>query len=230
MAADSWASDANKALSLRLVGAPPPADKPFGPDFTYQVGFGQEETIFGYKDLSVLLTLTASTLLPLLSINFSQVNESTTAKIDDVPAILAEYLPADHTTDPQAHAAALEQEIESFRPFGTKVAEYTRSAAAVKGKGKRAAPGAGPSSTTTSSSSGSTPHSQGAQHFEIYSSTWETPGWREFHRRMQVFALLYIEGASYIREDEANWEWLTTWHVWTDDQGRKRWSFVGYTR
>jgi hypothetical protein len=39
-------------------------------------------------------------------------------------------------------------------------------------------------------------------------STWSTPGFREHHRRMQLFVLLYIEGGSYIQEDEETWEFV----------------------
>lgn len=39
-------------------------------------------------------------------------------------------------------------------------------------------------------------------------STWATPGFREYHRRMQLFILLYIEAGSYIREDEETWEFV----------------------
>lgn len=136
------------------------------------------------------------------------------------------------------HAAKLEEEqkgaissnsgeASGFRPLGEKVAEYTRTAAEGKGKGKRAAPGAGAASSSSSAAANGSSASNA--HFEIYKTTWDTPGWREFHRRMQVFALLYIEGASYIHEDEANWEWLTTFQKWQDDEGRTRWAFVGYT-
>lgn len=191
-----------------------------------QIGFGQEETIFGYSGLSVRLSFSSSSLAPLLSIDFNEVNESTTAKIDDIPGILAEYLPPDYDTDPLKHKARLDRDITDFRPLGQKVAEYVLTNSAAKGKGKRAAPGADSSSYSASSSS----ISDGGSHFEIYKTTWATPGWRDFHRRMQLFALLYIEGASYIHEDEENWEWLTTWQKWVDEQGRDRWSFVGYTR
>ncbi|CAO1626685.1 unnamed protein product [Sympodiomycopsis kandeliae] len=220
--ADTWASDANKALSLRLIGAPSPADEPFGPDFTYQVGFGQEETVFGYSDLSILLSFSSASLAPLLTVNFGEVNESTTAKIDDIPGILQEFLPPDYETDPIKHKARADEDIFSFKPPGDKVASYHRSNSAAKGKGKRAAPGQGSSSSNTDGGAG---HKE----FEIYHSNWATPGWRDFHRRMQLFALLFIEGASYIHEDEDNWEWLTTWQKWVDEKGNERWSFVGYT-
>jgi len=39
-------------------------------------------------------------------------------------------------------------------------------------------------------------------------ATWDTPGFREYHRRMQLFILLYIEGGSYIQEDEEAWEFV----------------------
>lgn len=37
-------------------------------------------------------------------------------------------------------------------------------------------------------------------------STWATEGFREYHRKMQLFILLYIEGGSYIQEEEETWE------------------------
>lgn len=45
--------------------------------------------------------------------------------------------------------------------------------------------------------------------FEAYSSNWDTPGFKEFHRRMQIFVLLYIEGAQYIDEEDGRWEFVT---------------------
>lgn len=45
--------------------------------------------------------------------------------------------------------------------------------------------------------------------FEAYASDWETPGFKEFHRRMQIFVLLYIEGGSTIDEEDLRWEFIT---------------------
>ena len=39
-------------------------------------------------------------------------------------------------------------------------------------------------------------------------STWNTPGFKEYHRRMQLFILLYIEAGSYINETEDQWEFV----------------------
>jgi len=61
--------------------------------------------------------------------------------------------------------------------------------------------------------------------------TWDTPGFREYHRRMQLFILLYIEGGSYIQEEEETWEFAVLF------EKRKRrtaphlatYHFVGYS-
>ena len=41
----------------------------------------------------------------------------------------------------------------------------------------------------------------------IKQATFDTPGFKEYHQRMQLFILLYIEGGSYIDEDPA-WEFV----------------------
>lgn len=38
--------------------------------------------------------------------------------------------------------------------------------------------------------------------------TWDTPGFREYHRRMQIFILLFIEAGSYIEEEDERWEFV----------------------
>jgi hypothetical protein len=39
-------------------------------------------------------------------------------------------------------------------------------------------------------------------------ATWNDPGFREYHRRMQIFILLYIEAGSYISEDDDAWQFF----------------------
>jgi histone acetyltransferase 1 len=39
-------------------------------------------------------------------------------------------------------------------------------------------------------------------------TTWNAPGFREYHRRMQIFILLYIEAGSLINEEEDTWEFV----------------------
>lgn len=47
--------------------------------------------------------------------------------------------------------------------------------------------------------------------YELWAANWKTPGFREYHRRMQVFVLFYIEGGSYIEEDDHRWEFVILW-------------------
>src|SRR5436309_14277635 len=53
---EDWAIDSNEAFQLTLFG--PLSSKPstFHPDFTYPI-FGEAETIYGYKRLSINLDL-----------------------------------------------------------------------------------------------------------------------------------------------------------------------------
>ena len=48
--AEEWAVSSNKALSLSLVA--PTSTISFSPVFTYPI-FGDAETIYGFKDLSI---------------------------------------------------------------------------------------------------------------------------------------------------------------------------------
>lgn len=47
-------------------------------------------------------------------------------------------------------------------------------------------------------------------HFEIYKSSFASAKFREYHSRMQLFVLLFIEGSSYIEDDDEKWEIYTT--------------------
>ncbi|EST05617.1 MOZ/SAS-like protein [Kalmanozyma brasiliensis GHG001] len=215
---DAWSANSTAALAIRLVGSPN-GDAAFHPSFTYPI-YGEAETIYGYKGLAINLNVASGSLVSLLDIKHQAKNEATTAKLDDVEGQIKEFLPADHisasssSTGQQDFDAALKRD-ESFRPLGEKVHSYTRRKVN-KGKGKSSA-----SSLAASALSEDDPD---ARVFEVYRSTWETPGFREYHRRMQLFALLFIEGASYIQEDEINWEFFTLY-----ERVGSRYHFMGYT-
>ncbi|KAI0293403.1 acyl-CoA N-acyltransferase [Russula brevipes] len=67
--------------------------------------------------------------------------------------------------------------------------------------------------------------------YEVWHARWNTPGFREYHRRMQLFILLYIEAGSYINEEEYSWEFAVLY------EKRKRrttlvsetYHFIGYS-
>lgn len=189
--ASKWTADANAATCLRLVGAPPPADRVFHPDFTYPI-FGDAESIFGYTGLEIGLAFAAGSLTPALSVSYERKNTLTSATLDDVEGTLRAFLPRDVLTHEQLAARAA-AEAHSFVPPGTPVASYTKNV--------RGAP----------------------REYTIFHATWDTPGFRAWHAAARILTLFYIEGASYIDDDEPNWEFYLVYEH-TD-----AWHFVGYT-
>lgn len=223
---EKWATSSNSALRITLLEAPNVASNAFHPTFTYPI-FGEAETIYGYSDLQLPLHFKSDTLLAALDVKYEKKLESKTAKIDNPRASLMKLLPADDIEDSLEKLNSRQEAGSStFKPFGEKVHTYAR-AKAVKGKGK---------------ASFSRPlvdvDDSNARRFEIYLCDWKTPGFKEYHRRMQIFTLFFIEGASYIQENESNWEFLLLYEVTSSDQGgvisngeskQQRYHFVGYT-
>ncbi|WFD19955.1 histone acetyltransferase [Malassezia caprae] len=74
---------------------------------------------------------------------------------------------------------------------------------------------------------GSYTRGKGEREFAVFRATFDTPGFREWHERVQIFALLFIEGASYIDDDDSRWEFYTLFERVQD--GGESWHFVGYT-
>ncbi|KAH7905080.1 acyl-CoA N-acyltransferase [Hygrophoropsis aurantiaca] len=187
--ATDWTTDSNEALTLSLVRAP--EDKrvlgpnesyeEFHPTFTYPI-YGEDEKIYGYRDLVIDLRFASGSLAPYLSVRHSE-KLSSSSTVDDVEGILKEYIPPDYDTDESSFLARVEQDAASFKPIGTLIHTYTR-----------------PSPTAVV---GSAP-----VEYEVYHATWQDPGFREYHQRMQLFILLYIEAGSYINEEEDGWEFV----------------------
>ncbi|KAJ7581507.1 histone acetyltransferase type B catalytic subunit [Mycena floridula] len=212
-----WTSDANDALTLSLVRASADKDsliddetyEEFHPTFTYPI-FGEEEKIYGYNDLVIDLRFASGSLAQYLSVNYSKKLDSSST-VDDVEGkLIGSHIQPDYYKDEKEFQARVEQDATSFRPMGQMIYSYTRS---LKGKGKVV-----------------DPDSEDAVVFEVYHATWDTPGFREYHRRMQLFILLYIEAGSYIKENEEAWEFVVLF------EKRKRrteqtatYHFVGYS-
>jgi histone acetyltransferase 1 len=225
---ESWTANSSSAMAIRLVGSPHGTDAAFHPSFTYPI-YGEAETIYGYQGLVLNLDVASGSLVPKFEVKYRAKNEATTAKLDDVEGIIKPFLPADFisaaasSSASQDFAAALEKS-SSFRPLGDKVHSYTRRKVN-KGKGKSS----GAASAAASMLAEDDPD---ARVFEIYRATWDTPGFRDYHRRMQLFVLLFIEGASYIQEDETNWEFFTLYEKVRGASGADddaTWHFMGYT-
>ncbi|EMD34394.1 hypothetical protein CERSUDRAFT_117259 [Gelatoporia subvermispora B] len=229
----AWTADANEALRLSLVRTPDDkaalstreAYEGFHPTFTYPI-FGEDEKIYGYQGLTIDLKFASGSLAQLLSISYSERLPSSTA-VDDIEGALSKHIPPGYDTDPEAFAARVEADALSFKPPGERIYSYSRPARR-RGwpptKGKDKASGSGTLLDDDEDD---------IVEFEVYHSTWDTPEFREYHRRMQLFVLLYIEGASYIQEDEDAWEFAVLYEKRTlkkpDGTSRVTYHFVGYS-
>lgn len=154
-----------------------------------------------------------------LSISFeAKFPEQGDVKADDPEKTLYEFIPPSYSKNLDAFEATVEKDAREFKPLGTCIGAYrTRSAGAGadkgKGKGKgRSEPG--PVLPEREWEPVEDPEQDDDDdddevRHEAYWANWDTPGFREYHRRMQIFVLLYIEGASYIDEEDGRWEFVT---------------------
>ncbi|CEI87586.1 hypothetical protein G6F70_005007 [Rhizopus microsporus] len=180
-----WAANATESMYISLArpqegdseSAEPVEITTFNPDFTYPI-FGDHETIFGYKDLSIELKYSSGSLQPFLNIQYSS-KYSGSYSIDDVWKTLQEYFPQGYITKQDDFIEAVKRDHTTFRPIGEKIHEYTRDG------------------------------EKGEEHFEIYKCSFANQKFREYHARMQLFVLLFIEGGSYIEDDDEKWEIYT---------------------
>lgn len=143
--------------------------------------------------------------------------ETGDVKADDPEKLLYDFIPPSYSKNLDSFAETVEKDAREFKPLGTRIGAYrTRSAgAADKGKGKgKAKSQSGPVLPERGWEPIEDPEQDddGAGddvRYEAYWSNWDTPGFKEYHRKMQIFVLLFIEGASYIDEEDGRWEFVT---------------------
>uniref|UniRef100_A0A8H7Y2N6 Histone acetyltransferase type B catalytic subunit n=1 Tax=Psilocybe cubensis TaxID=181762 RepID=A0A8H7Y2N6_PSICU len=223
-----WTTDANEALTLSLVRSATDKEvlaedetyEEFHPTFTYPI-YGEDEKIYGYKDIVIDLRFTSGSLKQYLNITYAKKLPSTST-VDDVEATLSGFIPPGYFTDKDAFLKAVDNDANAFRPPGQLVYSYTRPSPSSSSKGKRKRSG---------NNQALDPQSEDVIEYEVYHSTWDTPGFREYHRRMQLFILLYIEGGSYINEDEDTWEFVLLFEKRKrrDTSHTSAYHFVGYS-
>ncbi|KAF5331153.1 hypothetical protein D9619_006050 [Psilocybe cf. subviscida] len=222
-----WTYDSNEALSLSLVRASEDKEvlgdeenyEGFNPTFTYPI-FGEEEKIYGYRDLSIDLRFASGSLQQYLSVSFSEKLPSTST-VDDVEGTLKKFIPEGYYTDEAEFQKRVEEDATTFRPPGQLIHSYTRAAPNSSSKGKRKRDNNQPLD----------PLSEDVVEYEVYHATWDTPGFRDYHRRMQIFILLYIEAGSYINEDEDTWEFALLFEKRKrkDPNHTTTYHFIGYS-
>jgi histone acetyltransferase 1 len=214
MATVDWTADANEALTLSLVRAEEDKQvlggeetyEEFHPTFTYPI-YGEDEKIYGYQDLVIDVRFASGSLAQYLSVRHAQKLDASTT-VDNVEGILKEFIPPDYDTDEAAFLTRVQEDAASFKPVGSVVHTYTRPAP---------------------STSGSSSATREVVEYEVYHATWNDPGFREYHRRMQIFILLYIEAGSYISEDDDAWQFFVLYEKRKRQNGTKTYHFIGYS-
>ncbi|PAA59331.1 hypothetical protein BOX15_Mlig013433g1, partial [Macrostomum lignano] len=198
---DQYKADGNKAVCFKLVRSTKDLTNPeidFHPDMCHQV-FGDSETIFGYKNLSIKIYFAACSLTIYLAVEYAEkINKAISGGVeaDDIMAALTkDLIPPGYLTNIDQFASRVSSDNE-FKPFGVLKQAYTTE--------------------------------DDGRHFEIYQPTMDTPGFREFHSRLQIFLIFFVDAASFIDADDDRWSFLVLYEKFKDDSGEWRHAVAGY--
>ncbi|KAH9526411.1 histone acetyltransferase 1 [Dermatophagoides farinae] len=188
---------------------------PFKPDMTYQF-FGENENIFGYKDLTVKVYYSCAQLNIYLCLKYAdRLTKQQTDGIepDDVLKIIASKYETKVCYNLNEFSANLSKE-QSFMPYGELMEEFE-----IETK--------------------PTDDHQQAQkrHFCLFKANNSVPGFVAYHERMQTFLMWFIEGASYIEIDDDHWDFFVLYEKlpFIGSQSSKpllkeyQYCFVGYS-
>ncbi|XP_062589118.1 histone acetyltransferase type B catalytic subunit-like [Saccostrea cucullata] len=198
---DVYKCSANEAIHFKLVRKEEDLDddtSTFLPEMTHQV-FGENESIFGYKDLVVEMYYTAAKLTTFINLQYitkvsPELHEG--LKADDVIGQLREVVPPGFLTSRDAFLNSIPKDAD-FKPFGKLVHSFT-----VHRDGKD-------------------------RQFEIYRTGIETSGFREYHERLQTFILFFIDAASFIDADDERWRFFLLFEKYMCN-GNPMYAIAGY--
>jgi len=198
----SFIIDSNEALDIKLVRAPQDVEDEsvaFKPEMSHQI-FGENESIFGYKDLQIKLYYTAGRLNTYLGMEYkSQVDPKKFdgATADDVLGAIGPKLQPGFMTNLDTFITSINKE-QSFKPPGKLLSTYTVN----QGSDKE-------------------------RHFEMYCCEIEEPGFRSYHERLQTFLLWYVDAASFIDVDDDHWRFYLVFEKYSVD-GEYRYAICAY--
>jgi histone acetyltransferase 1 len=130
--------------------------------------------------------------------------ESSAAKPDSIEEVIYQFIPPDYTKSEATFNADLESAgTNRFIPPGKKISSYRSLPSKGKTKSEHFL-----SSKRWERCTSDQMEEEEEVIYELWAANWKTPGFREYHRRMQILVLLYIEGGSYIEEDDDRWEFV----------------------
>ncbi|MBE3044727.1 hypothetical protein IMZ48_19630 [Candidatus Bathyarchaeota archaeon] len=164
-------ANANEAIHVSLKKPTKNGPKPyktFNPRFTYPI-FGDDEQIFGYKNLAVDLRFRANDMRPFVKISYSKKFDTIgDTEPTDVEGILKEVLPAVAFGTEEDFVEGSKQLSPTWKP---------------PGKLHSTLPG------------------DDGETYEVWKGSLADPAVKQMIKRMQILALLFIEGGSTIVDD-----------------------------
>uniref|UniRef100_A0A158Q7A9 Histone acetyltransferase type B catalytic subunit n=1 Tax=Elaeophora elaphi TaxID=1147741 RepID=A0A158Q7A9_9BILA len=168
------------------------------PEYVYQ-HFGENETIFGYKDLNITIHYTDASMYLYPEINYTtEITSFTTEfKADNIIRKLNEQLPAEQMEILCRTSAIFKSRLDEqrdFRPYGRLLSKFTA----------------------------------GNRELQVWLVTESSPGFNAYLARVQTLALWYIEAAQYTDNDDPRWQHYFLYESLKKDSGVPRVALAGY--
>ncbi|KAK3106449.1 hypothetical protein FSP39_020292 [Pinctada imbricata] len=198
---EPFKSSANEAIHFKLVRQESDIEddsKSFFPEMSHQI-FGENESIFGYRDLRVELYYSAANLTTYLNLQYSDKvspEKDDGLQADNVVQTMAKELAPGFLTNKEEFLHRLPEDA-NFKPFG----DLKHSYKVIKDNEER--------------------------HFEVYNTDIESPGFRAYHERLQTFLLFFIDAASFIDADDERWNFYLLFERYKSN-GNPMYAIAGY--
>jgi len=199
---EEYVEDANEALRFKLVKQKEDveSDQHFKPEMTHQI-YGDNENIFGYRGLKIDLWMTSDTLDTFVGFSYDdKISPKRTDGVEPdkiVDPLTGILAPGSFVTSKEEFVKKVEAERD-FRPMGEKVHSYSKD-----------------------DKSGVT------NQYEVYMCQEATPGFRQYHDRLQSWIMFYIDAASYIDIDDDSWRFFLLFQKY-NVAGTERFAVCGY--
>ncbi|XP_055607695.1 histone acetyltransferase type B catalytic subunit-like [Uranotaenia lowii] len=176
----------------------------FHPEMAHQI-FGEQESIFGYRDLQIDVCFAAGPLDIYFNIKYGQKVEEfyqDGIKSDDVEKSLASLVEDGcYYTNLEEYKKVLKSKAGSFKPFGTKIDEFELSAGTSESTGKRS--------------------------FEVWMSDCNDKEFLKYHARLESFSFWFIDAFSRVEHDPL-WLFFIVYEKYSNNNNETRYATAGY--
>ncbi|KAI8869325.1 acyl-CoA N-acyltransferase [Ramicandelaber brevisporus] len=200
-----WVVDSTAATEIRLIDGSTesslrkslystqcsPRNAAFNPLFTYPI-FGQDERVFGLSDLRIQLYFTSGSLDLFVGVtNSAKIDDYRhDATADDLRRQPRDRGPRDYHIDKDTFGVIAEDAVRKFKPMGKLIKTY---------KSRRS------NHVDSTDDSAETEQADEEPQYEMYLASFETPGFRDYYRKLRMFPVLFIEGATFLSANDPNW-------------------------